>query len=95
MPKTVFCAKLKKEAPGLAAAPYPGALGQRILEHVSQEAWSQWLARQTMLINENRLSPRDSETRKFLATEMEAFLFGDGGTVPDGYVAPREGGESP
>ena len=88
MPETVFCAKLKKQGPGLSFAPYPGELGQRILDNISQEAWDQWLARQTMLINENRLSPRDRDARAFLAAEMEAFLFGDGGTVPDGYVPP-------
>jgi Fe-S cluster biosynthesis and repair protein YggX len=30
-----------------------------------------------MLINENRLSPRDPDTRKFLAAEMQRFLFGE------------------
>jgi len=30
-----------------------------------------------MLINENRLSPRDPETRKLLAAEMQRFLFGE------------------
>lgn len=86
MANDVFCVKLQKEAPGLDFAPYPGELGQRILASICQETWNEWLARQTMLINENRLSPRDKEARQFLAKEMEAFLFGDGGTVPEGYV---------
>ncbi len=90
MSKTVFCVKLKKEAPAMAFAPYPGALGQRLIENICQEAWAQWLARQTMLINENQLTPRDPEARKFLTAEMEAFLFGDGGTVPSGYVPPSQ-----
>lgn len=90
MSKTVFCVKLQKEGPAMAFAPYPGELGQRLIENVSQEAWNLWLARQTMLINENQLSPRDPEARKFLTTEMEAFLFGDGGTVPSGYVPPAD-----
>jgi Fe-S cluster biosynthesis and repair protein YggX len=30
-----------------------------------------------MLINEHRLSPRDPDTRKFLAAEMQRFLFGE------------------
>ncbi len=41
--RTVFCTLLKKEAPGLKAPPYPGALGQRIFNEISQEAWSQWV----------------------------------------------------
>lgn len=93
MTNTVFCAKLQKDAPGLAFAPYPGELGQRILENISQEAWNEWLARQTMLINENQITPRDKEARKFLVREMEAFLFGDGGTRPEGYVPPS--GDNP
>ena len=31
----VFCVKLKRELPGLDAPPWPGALGQRIYEHIS------------------------------------------------------------
>ncbi len=57
MTHSVQCVLLKREAPGLARAPYPGALGQRIFENVSQEAWGNWLRHQTMLINEYRLTP--------------------------------------
>jgi Fe-S cluster biosynthesis and repair protein YggX len=39
----VQCVVLKKEAPGLERVPYPGELGRRIYEHVSKEAWAQWL----------------------------------------------------
>lgn len=88
MSRTVNCVKLKTEAEGLDYPPYPGALGQRIFEQVSKQAWQQWLAHQTMLINENRISPRDPEARKFLETEMEKFLFGEGSEKPAGYVAP-------
>lgn len=95
MPRTVYCQYEKRETEGLDFVPYPGELGQRVYAHIGKPAWAAWLAHQTMLINENRLSPRDPETRKFLAAEMEAFLFGDGGTVPEGYVAPPGGDESP
>lgn len=89
MSRTVFCAKLQREAEGMAYAPYPGELGKRIFEHVSKEAWTQWLAHQTMLINENRLSPLDPKARKFLQDEMEKYLFGTGSEAPAGYVAPE------
>ena len=65
MPRTVYCEKLKVEAEGLNFAPYPGELGKRIYEHISKQAWAQWLAHQTMLINENRLSPLDPKARKY------------------------------
>ena len=88
MSRIIHCVKLQREAEGLAYAPYPGELGKRIFEHVSKEAWAQWLAHQTMLINENRLSPLDPKARKFLEGEMEKFFFGEGSAAPLGYVAP-------
>jgi Fe-S cluster biosynthesis and repair protein YggX len=89
MSRTVHCIKLGREAEGLASAPYPGPLGQRILEHVSKEAWQQWLAHQTMLINEHRLSPIKPDHRKLLEGEMEKFFFGEGSAPPAGYVPPE------
>lgn len=88
MSRIVFCMKLQKEAEGLGFAPYPGELGRKIYENISKEAWSQWLAHQTMLINENRLSPLDPKARKYLEGEMEKFLFGDGSAAPAGYIPP-------
>jgi Fe-S cluster biosynthesis and repair protein YggX len=86
--RTVNCVVLGREAEGLDRPPYPGALGQRIFEQVSREAWQTWLSHQTMLINENRLTLIDPEARKFLQQEMEKFLFGGGADKPEGYVAP-------
>jgi len=86
MSRTVSCVKLQREAEGLAFAPYPGELGKRIYDNVSKEAWTQWLAHQTMLINENRLSPLDPKARKFLEGEMEKYFFGAGSDAPAGYV---------
>lgn len=84
--REIFCQKLKKKAPGLGSSPYPGELGQRIYEHISQEAWDLWLARQTMLINEYRLSMIEAKSREFLAEQMEKFLFSDDSEPPPGYV---------
>ena len=89
MTRTVHCRILDAEAPGLPAPPYPGELGRRIFDEISAEAWQRWLAHQTMLINENRLSPINPEHRKFLEGEMEKFLFGEGSEAPEGYVPPE------
>lgn len=89
MTRMVHCAKLKKEAEALAFAPYPGELGKKIYESVSKEAWQMWLKHQTMLINEYRLSAIDPKAREFLAKEMDKFLFGEGWTMPEGYVPPK------
>jgi Fe-S cluster biosynthesis and repair protein YggX len=88
MPRTVFCQHLQREAEGLDFVPWPGTLGKRVFEGISKEAWSKWLAHQTMLINENRLSPLDPATRRFLEQQMEAFLFGGDVAPPAGYVPP-------
>lgn len=89
MARTVYCIKLQRDAEGLAFAPWPGELGKRIFESVSKEAWGAWLAHQTMLINENRLSPLDPKHRAFLQAEMEKYFFGEGSAKPAGYVAPE------
>jgi Fe-S cluster biosynthesis and repair protein YggX len=89
MTRTVHCIKLDKDADGLDFAPWPGELGQRIYNQVSKEAWGQWLAHQTMLINEMRLSPLDPKARSFLAAEMEKYFFGGDVAQPAGYVPPE------
>ena len=86
MTRMVQCAKLNKEAEGLARPTYPGELGKRIYLEISQEAWDQWVRHQTMLINEYRLTPVDPKARKFLEEEMEKFLFTDDSKPPEGYV---------
>ncbi|HWG78098.1 MAG TPA: oxidative damage protection protein [Steroidobacteraceae bacterium] len=85
MARTVHCVLLKREAPGLDRAPYPGPLGQRIFENVSREGWDRWRSHQTMLINEYRLSPIEPKARKFLEEEMEKFFFGGGSDKPQEY----------
>ena len=89
MARLVHCVVLKREAPGLERVPYPGELGRRIYEHVSQEAWARWLKQQTMLINEYRLTPIEPKARKFLEAEMEKFFFGAGSQAPEGYQPPK------
>ena len=90
MTRTVNCVKLGHEAEGLDRPPYPGELGQRIFENISKEAWQSWLKFQTMQVNENRLNLSDAKARKFLAVEMEKFLFGTGSVMPAGYVPPKQ-----
>jgi len=90
MTRMIHCIKLNKEAEGLDFPPYPGELGKKIYQSISKQAWEQWTNHQTMLINEYRLSMLDPEARKFLETEMQKFLFGDGSEKPEGFVAPEE-----
>ena len=90
MPRMVMCRKYKKEMEGLERPPYPGPKGQAIFEQVSKQAWTEWLSRQTMLINEKRLNMMDKESRDYLALQLEKFMDNEEGDAVEGYVPPSE-----
>ena len=86
MSRHIYCLKLKQDEEGLDAPPFPGDLGEKIYNHVSKQAWKMWLAHQTMLINEYRLSLIDPKAREFLTEEMKNYFFGDGSEKPSGFT---------
>ncbi|MDR3501460.1 MAG: oxidative damage protection protein [Legionella sp.] len=86
MTRIVHCCKLKRDAEGMLKAPFPGALGERIFNEISKEAWSMWLSHQTMIINEYRLNLLEPKSREFLKEEMQKFFFGEGSEKPAGYT---------
>jgi Fe-S cluster biosynthesis and repair protein YggX len=88
--KKVHCQLLDQELDALTFQTYPGELGKRIFENISQQAWQQWMTLQTMLINEHRLSPINPEHRAYLEAEMEKYFFGGGSEKPEGYVPQAE-----
>jgi Fe-S cluster biosynthesis and repair protein YggX len=90
MSRTIHCKLLDEELEGLTFAPYPGDHGQKIYESIPAKGWQKWMAHQTMLINENRLSPINPDHRKFLEGEMVKFLFEGGAEKPAGYVPPDD-----
>ena len=96
MVRMVDCVKLGRTLPGLDEPPFPGALGQRIFEHVSAEGYALWQPHMTIIINHYGLNPADPETRKLLRSEMEEFFFGEQARMPDDWVppdaAPTKGG---
>lgn len=91
MSRTVECSRYKKEMPGLEKPPVPGPNGEKIFNQVSQQAWQEWQALQTMLINEKHLSLIDPDARKYLGEQM--WLFFEGGEVDraEGYVPENDG----
>ncbi len=91
--RMVQCVKLGREAEGLDRPPFPNELGKRLYESASKEAWKQWLAHSTMLINEYRLDLSSKQGTEFLLKQCEDFFFGSGGARPEGYVAPAESSE--
>ncbi len=86
MSRTIFCCKLQRDAEGMNKAPFPGALGERLFNEVSKEAWSMWLSHQTMLINEYRLNLIEASAREFLKEELQKYFFGEGSTKPAGFT---------
>ena len=88
MARKVQCLVLKEQADGLDRPPHPGALGERIFEHISREGWKKWLERLTTIINENQLSTADPGTIEVIEKHMLGFLFGEGplGGLPAGFV---------
>jgi len=89
MSETIHCSYLNQEEEALDRAPLPGPLGEKILANISKPAWKTWLAHQTLLINENRLSPINPEHRKYLEAQAEAFLFDGKADEAIGYVPPE------
>lgn len=78
----VQCAKLGVELPAVRRRPFPGDLGQRIYDNISQIAWDQWQSQATILINHYGLNMADPRSHEFLFEQMEQFFFGSGGQMP-------------
>ena len=82
----VFCRKYGKELPGLQVPPMPGEIGKDIFDTISAKAWQEWTDLQTMLINENHLSLRDPDSRRFLNEQRRKFFANEDWERPSGFV---------
>ena len=93
--RKVMCSKLGREAEGLDAPPFPGALGQEIFDHVSAEAWAQWKEGMMIkIINEYRLNMASPADFDVLVQQMRAFLNLSAGDVKVADVENAERGRS-
>ena len=92
-PGMVTCVKIGRVLPAMKKAPFPGELGQRILQNVSQEAWKMWEAQSVIVMNHYGLSMADPEARHFLMKQCEDFFFGEGARMPEDWVPPTAGGK--
>ncbi len=73
--RIVNCHYYNEQRKGLTRIPMPGDLGQKIFDHISENAWQLWLREQTKLINEYRLDPMDSKAIERLNESCRLFLF--------------------
>lgn len=88
MTQTVFCRKYQQELDALPFPPLPGEKGQEIQRTVSKQAWDEWQALQTRLINEKHINLLDPQSREYLMEQMERFLDNRETDHAEGYVPP-------
>ena len=93
MARMVNCVKLGRELPGLEKPPFPGELGDKIFDNVSQQAWEMWQDHRVLLINHYGLTMFDPRAQDFLREQMEEFFFGEDAAVPEGWTPPKQGGK--
>ena len=87
--RMVQCVKFQKELPGLDEPPFNNALGQRIFDNVSKDAWQLWLEHLKMLVNEYRLNLMDRQAQHLIQQQMEEYFFGEGSALPPEYTPPQ------
>lgn len=85
----VFCKKYQKELPAMKFPPLPGEAGKELMKNVSQKAFDDWKAFQTMLINENRIDLSSKESRAWLVEQMHKFFNNQEIAKVEGYVEPK------
>lgn len=93
MARMVQCVKLGQELPALEKPPYPGELGQRIYEQVSQQGWEMWQDHVVIIINHYGLTLADPQAQEFLELQMEEFFFGEYAQMPEGWTPQGQGGK--
>lgn len=72
---TVSCGRCgRAEAPALARAPMPGALGRQVLAEVCADCWAEWERAEVMVINELRLNLIDPAAQTTLMGHLREFL---------------------
>jgi len=100
--RTIRCVKLGRDLPAIDPDTPKGnqsskvalliggrEMQQRVLEHVSAEAWDLWTDHMRMVMNEFRLDPMSDEANRILKHYMQEFFFGQEAAIPN-YVPPGQ-----
>lgn len=91
----VICSKYGLELPALDRPPFPGPLGERIYENISELAWQGWSEQSTLLINHYGLNLADPQSQEFLFEQMEQYFFEGGPAEMPGAAGPPAKGGGP
>jgi len=68
--------------------PFNDALGERIYNEISMEAWKLWIEHSKMQVNEYRLDLTQVSSHNKLKELCDQFLFGEGAALPPDFVQP-------
>ena len=88
MTRMITCRKYGTSMEGLDVPPLPGKRGEAIYATISKQAWTEWQALQTTLINEKHLRLIEPEARRYLNEQMERFFNNEGTDVAE-HFAPK------
>ncbi|HKY29809.1 MAG TPA: oxidative damage protection protein [Pyrinomonadaceae bacterium] len=77
MPETIKCKHCGQKRPSLPFAPFPNELGQRIFNEICQPCWSDWLQKQTQIINHYGLDLTNPDAQNFLFDNIKGYLFSE------------------
>lgn len=92
-PRTVLCKKHGQELPGLPFKPLPGDFGQQLYDHVSMQAWKEWLQVSPRYINTYKMDLQSDEGKEFLRKQMRIFFgFEEGENIDTAWVPPSSEG---
>ncbi|WP_343184015.1 oxidative damage protection protein [Buchnera aphidicola (Ceratovacuna keduensis)] len=75
MNKIIKCSFFKKKLKRLKKQEYPGKIGKKIYNKISEKAWKKWKLEEIKLINEKKLNMVHSSDIKKLENYMIKFLF--------------------
>lgn len=92
--RMVHCRKLGKEMPGMKRQPFRNELGEKLFAEVSQEAWDQWIQKDSVrLLNTYRVDLGTAEGQRFMM-EQTAIYFGykDGELAQTAWTPPAPKG---
>ena len=76
---TVHCSKCGQDREGLANPPFGGELAKQVHQRICKTCWTEWIGRQTMIINEYRLNFLEPEHRARQSAERDS----DQSAAPD------------
>ena len=71
---TVLCCHCGRAGPKLSERPFKGELGEKVLAHVCQPCWQEWIGMGTKVINELRLDFSNPQASKTYDSHMIEFL---------------------